>query len=391
MPRGQKKNWKHLRVAAEKLEKAVRIEPGIWLYPSGRYGVLVERKGKQTFRMADTIGEARDIRHALKKAAHRGIRLVSRATQKMSLDDFFTTVYEPEVMRGGELKDSTIRSAKSRMKQHIEPFFRGTEIGVITYDDCMRFRMELIERDDFSSQTKRECLLLVRQMLDEAVQRGVLLENPAARVKLPKRQRVPVEVPEYEDAKKVIAEIKRPVARMVAELLFRTGMRLNEALSLEWRRVNLKVGTIRVEQSIDQVTGKIVTTKTEQVRTIDIPPSLVALLKEYRKGQEAGEIHRHDPWVFPGESQSDEGRPFNDRNFQQRHWDPAVTRADVARFTPHALRHLFASHLLQRGVEISYVSKQLGHASIYTTHNFYSHFLPRSSSARNQLADSFAD
>lgn len=391
MPRGQKKNWKHLRVAGEKLEKATRVEPGIWLYPSGRYGVLVERKGKQSFRMADTLADARELRHALKKAAQRGIRLVSRATQKMPVDQFFRTVYVPDVMRGGGLKDSTIRAVTSRMKQHVEPFFRGAEIGTITYDDCMRFRMELVERDDLSSQTKRECLLLVRQLLDEAVQRGVLLENPAARVKLPKRTRVAVEVPEYEDAKKVIAEIKRPVARMAAELLLRTGMRLNECLALEWRSVNLKAATIRVAQSIDQVTGKIVTTKTEQVRTIDIPPSLVLLLTEYRERQEAGEIHRHDPWVFPAESTSEEGRPFNDRNFQQRHWDPAVTRAGVERFTPHALRHLFASHLLQRGVEISYVSKQLGHASIYTTHNFYAHFLPRSSAARNQLAESFAD
>jgi len=277
------------------------------------------------------------------------------------------------------------------MRQHIEPFFRDEQIGGITYDDCMRFRSELIDRDDLSSQTKRECLLLVRQMLDEAVLRGIVLANPAALVKLPKQKRIPVEVPEYEDAKKVVAELRHPIPRMAAELLLRSGMRLNEALALEWRCVNLRAATIRVEQSIDQVTGKIVPTKTEHVRIIDIPPSLVELFTGYRAAQELGEIHRHDPWVFPGESTTEEGRPFNDRNFQQRHWDPAVARAGVARFTPHGLRHLFASHLLQKGVEISYVSKQLGHASIYTTHNFYAHFLPRSSSARQQLADSFAD
>jgi len=152
-----------------------------------------------------------------------------------------------------------------------------------------------------------------------------------------------------------------------------------------------KAATVRVEQSIDQVTGQIVPTKTDHVRIIDIPPSLVGLLKEYRSGQEAGEIHRHDPWIFPAESATEEGRPFNDRNFQQRHWDSAVERAGVPRFTPHGLRHLFASHLLQKGVEISYVSKQLGHASIYTTINTYTHFLPRSSAARAQLAESFAD
>ena len=381
----------HLRVVGEEAAKAVRVERNIWLYPSGAYGVLVFRKKKQVFRPARTLTEARELRDDLKKAGKRGLRLAPRSMQKITVKEFFETVYVKDVMRGGELKESTIRSAKSRMRQHVEPFFRDFEIGAITFDDCLAFRTELVERDDISGQTKRECIMLLRQLLEYALLRGILTGNPAALVKLPKKKRTPVDVPEYEDAKKVIAELKHPVARMAADLLLRTGMRLNEALALEWRCVNLKAATIRVEQSIDQVTGKIVATKTEHVRLIDIPPSLVTLLKAYRAAQEGGEIHRHDPWVFPAESTTDKGRPFNDRNFQQRHWDPAVTRSGVPRFTPHALRHLFASHLLQRGVEISYVSKQLGHASIYTTHNFYAHFLPRSSSARSQLAESFSD
>lgn len=387
---GKKKGAPHLRVVGAEPEKAVRVERNIWLYPSGTYGVLVFRKKKQVFRTARTLAEARELRDDLKKAARRGLRLAPRLMQKATLKEFFE-VYKREAMRGGELKESTIRSAQSRMHQHLEPFFRDVELSAITFDDCIAFRSELVDREDLSGQTKRECIMLLRQILEHALLRGIVTGNPAALVKLPKRKRAPVEVPEYEDAKRVIAELRHPVARMVAELLLRTGMRLNEALALEWRFVNYKAATIRVEQSIDQVTGKIVPTKTDHARIIDIPPSLVGLLTDYRAAQEAGEIHRHDPWIFPAESTTEEGRPFNDRNFQQRYWDPAVERAEVPRFTPHGLRHLFASHLLQKGVEISYVSKQLGHASIYTTINTYTHFLPRSSAARAQLAESFAD
>lgn len=383
--------YPQLRAVGAEPQKAKRVERNIWLYPSGTYGVLVFRKKKQVFRVARTLTEARELRDDLKKASRRGLRLAPRSMQKITVKEFFETVYERDVMRGGELKESTIRSAKSRMRQHVEPFFRGVELPAITYDDCMAFRADLVEQEDLSGQTKRECIMLLRQILEYALLRGIITGNPAALVKLPKKGRVPVQVPEYEDAKKAIDEIRHPVARMAANLLFRTGMRLNEALALEWRCVRLSAGTIRVEQSIDQVTGKIVSTKTEHIRIIDIPPSLVDLMKTYRASQEDGEVHRHDPWVFPAESEREQGRPFNDRNFQQRHWDPAIERAGVTRFTPHALRHLFASHLLQRGVEISYVSKQLGHASIYTTHNYYAHFLPRSSAARNQLAESFAE
>jgi integrase len=391
MARGQKKGYTHLRAVADRPAKPVRVERGIWLHVSGRYGVLTYHKGKQAFRMADTLTAARELRDSIKRASRRGLKLVSRATQKQPLNEFFTGTYVPEVMRGGGLKESTIRAAQSRMRQHVEPFFRDTEIGALTFDDCLAFRTALMEREDLSGQSRRECLMLVRQMLEHAVLKGVILANPAALVKLPPKNSQAVDVPEYDDALKVSAEMRHPVARMVGDLLLRSGMRLNEALALEWSSVNLKDATILVKQSIDQVKGTIVPTKTNRVRTIDIPPSLVSRLKDYRAAQEDEKIHRHDPWVFPAESATDEGRPFNDRNFQQRHWDPAVERAGVKRFTPHGLRHLFASHLLQRGAEISYVSKQLGHASIYTTHNYYSHYLPRSSSARKQLADTFAD
>lgn len=379
-----------LRLVGTPDEKAARVELGIWKYSSsGRYGVFVYRKGKQVFRMAETLTEAREIRTELIRAAQRGIRPAARANQKIDLAAFFSDVYVPDVMRGNGLKESTIRAARSRFKQHLQPLLGTDRVSDISYERCLALRSELIEKDAISGQTRRECLLLLRQVLEEAVLRGLASANPAALIRLPKRNRVPVVVPEVADAKKVIAELYHPIARMVAEFLRQTGARLNEALAMTWPCVDIAARKVRIQQSIDQVTGKIVSTKTTAVRIIDVPATLISLLREYRAAQEGGTVHRHDPWVFPGQSDHTGGRPMNDRNFQQRHWDPAVTRAGVPRFTPHALRHLFASHLLQRGIEITYVSKLLGHGSVYTTANYYAHFLPGSSAARQQLDASF--
>jgi integrase len=69
---------------------------------------------------------------------------------------------------------------------------------------------------------------------------------------------------------------------------------------------------------------------------------------------------------------------LNDRNFLQRSWDPAIVAVGSARFTPHALRHLWASHLLQGGAPVAYVSEQLGHESPAFTYKQYVRFIPRS-------------
>ncbi|HEY2092700.1 MAG TPA: tyrosine-type recombinase/integrase [Thermoanaerobaculia bacterium] len=379
-----------LRLVTTPDERPVRVERGIWKYPgSGRYGVFIYRLGKQIFRMAESIQDAREIRAELERSAKRGIVLVARANQKIELGAFFRDVYVPQVMRGNGLKESTIRAACSRFKCHIEPLLGELRVAEITYQSCMALRAELVENDAISGQTRRECLMLLRQIMEEATLRGLAAANPAALVRLPKRNRSAVTVPELTDAKKIIAELRHPVARMLAEFLRQTGARLNEALALQWPCVDLAKHKVRIQQSIDQVTGRIVTTKTSAIRVVDLPSNLVSLLTAYRAAQEAAKVHRHDPWVFPAESDEPGGRPMNDRNFQQRHWDPAVERAGVPHCTPHSFRHLFASHLLQRGLEITYVSKLLGHGSVYTTANYYSHFLPGSSTARHQLDASF--
>jgi integrase len=371
-------------------EKPDRVDRGIWRYPaSGRFGVFVYRNGEQIFRMCDSLTEARELRTDLVRAGRRGIRSAARADQKITLAKFFNATYVPEAMRGNGLKESTIRSARSRFAQHLEPTLGDRRVEGLTYDDCMKVRAALVANDDISGQTRREAMILLRQLLEEAVMRGILLANPAALVKLPKRSREPVTVPEYDHAKQVIAAIEHPSARMVAEFLRQTGARLNEALALTWPCVLLAAKKVRIQQSIDQVTGTIITTKTSRVRIIDMPDTLVELLRAYREAQQQGDAHKHDPWVFPAVSAESEGRPMNDRNFQQRYWDVAVAKVGGPRFTPHGLRHLYASHLLQRGVEIAYVSKQLGHSSIYTTINTYAHFLQGSSTARRELDASF--
>ena len=145
---------------------------------------------------------------------------------------------------------------------------------------------------------------------------------------------------------------------------------------------------------------------------ITVTLALVKALRDYRALQEAGTIARHDPWVFtvvraapsdgedsevqaeneaqaePGKKKAKTGPPvLNDRNFHQRYWMPAVASVPGADFTPHALRHLWASRVLASGAPVAFVADQLGHSSPAFTYRQYVRFLPESAGAASAYVE----
>jgi len=378
MPRGQKPGWKLAAVVPKVLpDKPVRIATGVWLRPSGRFFAYLYHQGRDVFIGSyATPHEAAEAREEKRHELKTGRPLVRRTATAATLTTFAETVYFPETFV--LVKDSTQRTTRSRYNQHVAPFFRDVALRDITYDRCSQFRAAMMAKD-VSGQTRREAVRLVRAILDDAAKRNLLPANPARLLPLPSKGGTVISVPSYADALKIVAAIRHPVAHMAASFLLRTGARLNEALSLTWSNVDTDERKVLIAHSIDQVTGKLVTPKTAAgVRRIDIPADLAIELAAYRARQEAGEITRSDPWVFPSETTREEGRPqvLDDRNFVQRHFLPACTAAKCPRVTPHSLRHLWASHLLEKGTPVAFVSRHLGHSSPAFTYKQYVHFLP---------------
>lgn len=351
----------------------VHIETGIWRLPSGRFTAYVYHRGQDVYvGCFGTFAEASDARTARLSELRGGRPVVGRRrVAKLGVAEFLRSVYLP--FANGQVRPSTARANTSRSRKWVEPFWAKIVFADVTYDTCVRFRTHLAEGGS-SGQTQREAFCLLRAALAEAVRRGYLAANPATEIELPKRRATRVHVPKPALADAVVAAITAPVPHMLASFLRLTGVRINEALALTWDDLDLDASEAHVTKTLDQVSGEIRGPKTDRGnRTIDLHANLVAELRAYRAGQEAGLIPQSDPWVFPS---SDGGtRPLNDRNFVQRFWDPALAVAGARRFTPHALRHLWASAMLQSGAPIAYVSEQLGHENAGFTLKQYTRFL----------------
>ena len=392
MARGQKRGWKlSQKVPKERPSKPIRIEPGIWYRSTGHFEVFIYFRGRDIFvGTFETIQDAADARDRRRAELEAGRPIVRVADGRTLLTDFAERIYFPQT--AGLRKASTARASRSRYNAHIKPAFTDTRLRDISYESLCDFRSKL-ETTAHSGQTRQEVLYVLKAILEEAKERGLIPANPAAGLRLPPKKPTQVVVPTYEDAIMVVEAITHPVARMLAETLLYAGTRVNEALALRWDDIDFDEKTIFVSRSIDQVTGELVAPKTASgVRLVELPDALVDRLRAYRERQLAGEVTRADPWVFPAKTDRTDGRPpvLHDRNFAQRYWATAIAEVGTKRFTPHALRHVYCSILLMRGAAPTYVSAQAGHANPGFTLRQYSRFLrSKKESGRGYLQKAF--
>ena len=127
--------------------------------------------------------------------------------------------------------------------------------------------------------------------------------------------------------------------------------------------VRLKVGDIDSAQNII----RIVQAKGRKDRNVMLPADILGLLRPWWRERPT----RHDAdallaerWLFPGDKP---GRPLTTRQFS-RLFHETVDRAGIKKpVTLHSLRHSFATHLLERGVDIRVIQALLGHHKLETT------------------------
>jgi site-specific recombinase XerD len=188
---------------------------------------------------------------------------------------------------------------------------------------------------------------------------GLWPEDIMAGLKSIKVTRTEKYMPPLADVERVLAEggwARKKDAdkmRLLIVLLMETGLRITEATTIEKEKVDL-------EARVMEVLGK-----GNKVRKVPLSEPIVAYLTQYMEEHTSGSVY-----LFPGEGVS------------LKHWQihnaektlkRACERAGVAPFTPHALRHLFATMALRNGAKLEVVSRILGHASIGITGDIYRH------------------
>ena len=159
----------------------------------------------------------------------------------------------------------------------------------------------------------------------------------------------------------------------IIRLLAFSGLRINEALALQWSDVSFTDYTISITKAMSRCKGgyKPSTPKTKaSIRTISLDGKTMQILKAWRT--------THKEMLFMNGKRSEyifssfEGVPRHIRTIEKL-LDKTIEAVGVKRITLHGLRHTHASLLFASGVSIKEVQTRLGHSDIETTMNIYIH------------------
>jgi integrase/recombinase XerD len=233
----------------------------------------------------------------------------------------------------------------------------------VTKDTLLQYLMYMREREYASSSVARK-LAAVRSFFHFLQREGVIKDDPSATLASPRlRKRLPKTLTKR-DVERILAEpakLETPKAqrdRALLEVLYATGMRVTELVSLKMNDVNLATGTVRVVHG-----------KRRKERIIPIHRRAVEALEAYLQ---RGRIHLAKDPDEPALFVNFQGKPLTRQGLWLiiKHY---VEEAGVTKHvTPHTLRHSFATHLLTGGAKLPDVQKLLGHANVSTT-QIYTH------------------
>jgi integrase len=267
------------------------------------------------------------------------------------------------------LKLSTQHGYKTVLAKHLLPYWRDWRLRDIGRQDVQQWVADRFRRK-LGWQTVRNAWTLLSGILETAVEYGYLSMNPARGVKFPEKElkEAPV-LFTAEDFVKLLEQLDEPY-RTMARLIALTGLRIGELLAVRWRCLDLEIGTLSVRESVYE--GKFQSPKTRKSRrTMPLGPQIIVWLREHRLRAKRTES---DDLVFGNRK----GQPLRESKLLRNVLQPAAERAGLGRVTWHQFRHIHSSLLNDLRVPVKIAQEQLGHSSISTTLNIYTHVVDAS-------------
>jgi integrase len=219
---------------------------------------------------------------------------------------------------------------------------------------------------------------ILRQALKQAVRWKLLVHNPTDAVEPPKADRKEIVALTELETAMLLTAAGGTSFYIPALLAVTTGLRRGEILALRWSDVDLERGTLAVRRTLEQTKARLAfkAPKTQMSRrTVALPVMTVDALRKHKVGQAQDRLRlglgRDDDGLvcarFDGEPRSPHAFTSEFTRF--------VAKLDISRITFHGLRHSHASHLLRAGVHPKVTQERLGHSTISTTMDLYSHVL----------------
>lgn len=246
-----------------------------------------------------------------------------------------------------------------------------------------------------SKRTLKGIKQCAKQVFNMAIESRVINYNPASYVRIPKNANETKRAPILPQQQKWITNFEHRAKRAAMIMLY-AGLRRGEVTALTWADINFREGFISVTKSAEFLNGQphIKSTKTESgIRTVDIPQILIDYLWAEKEKDSCmyvlhttnGEMFTISCWRRMWDSYMvdlniEYGYTPNQRILMGIPMDkelhkctPGGIKMVIDTFTPHQLRHTFATNCYHADVPVEVCRDWMGHSNIQTTLDIYTH------------------
>jgi integrase/recombinase XerC len=243
-----------------------------------------------------------------------------------------------------------------RAKEHDE---KKTQIEDVSVHLVRAYLASLAKQNKKSSIGRK--LAALKGFYRFLVREKRIAEDPLALISTPKQEKPLPKFLSVDDAFRLLggiagADILTLRDRAILETLYSTGVRVSEAVNLDWDNVDIRLGVIRVVGKGSK--ERIVPIGEVALKALDDYAAEQTLRwKRAAKGNHPVFLNQH-------------GRRITTRSVA-RVVEKYLKAADIpVRMGPHGLRHTFATHLLNGGADLRVIQELLGHASLSTTQRY---------------------
>ncbi|MBN2332960.1 MAG: site-specific tyrosine recombinase XerD [Deltaproteobacteria bacterium] len=255
------------------------------------------------------------------------------------------------------LSPRTIQSYKGDL-DHFKAFVDRLSLASLadlTSEQLMEYQFML--QQVYALRSIRRKLSSLKMFFRFLVGRQFIASNPLIHLEMPRLDKKLPPVVSFEEIRQLLAAPDLATVlgqrdRVMLEVLYGTGMRVSELVSLHLLQLNFNLGVV-------SVIGK-----GNKERLIPLPFGVLGRLMEYLQAVRPQLLkQRHSDYLFLNRS----GRPLSREGFWKNITRYARKAGIRRKVYPHLLRHAFATHMLAGGADLRVVQSLLGHADLSTT------------------------
>ena len=291
------------------------------------------------------------------------------------------------------LERGTMRYYRDMVEKHINPIVGNLKLSRLNQPIVEKMRDDLLKTR--SRAMTQKAIKILKGILKDAKRRGLVSQNVAqdVSVKTQSRHQEEIVIPTRDEARQMIETAEGRCRPLLITAIF-TGLRASELRGLTWPNVDLDKGVIHVRQRADRYNDMGSPKSKAGRRDIPIGALVVNALREWKLACPKGELEL----VFPNGAGKVEslGNIYN-RGFypiqracgmtvesgaKDEEGNPVVS----AKYGFHALRHFYASWLIDQGFKPKQIQSMMGHSSITLTFDTYGHLFPSEEDEQAKLS-----